>query len=53
MQRTKILYYLVMQFATGQSNKRSGNSTIFPNVLFIFRRYICPNIKTTSRQLPV
>ncbi len=49
MQRTKLAYYLVMEFAT----TNTANSTDFSNALYSFRRYTCPNTKTTSRQLPV
>lgn len=49
MQRTKIPYYLVMEFAI----ENPAELDDFPNALFSFRRFTCPNTKTTSRQLPV
>ena len=49
MQRTKIPYYLVMEFAM----ENTAELDDFPKRAFSFRRYTCPNTKTTSRQLPV
>ena len=49
MQRTKIPYYLVMEFAIETTAELDNFQTRF----FSFRRFTCPNTKTTSRQLPV
>lgn len=49
MQRTKMPYYLVMEFAI----ENPAELDDFPKRAFFLRRYTCPNTKTTSRQLQV